>query len=73
MPKYIATIRHHSISRAREIKIKASLTYAKRAATREFGQEQLDYEIVIYGDAGCISPEIVSTRRVSARKWQDRI
>lgn len=73
MTKYFATIRHHSISRAREIETIGTLTQAKTAATREFGSEQRDYEIAIYEDMGDRMPDLVSTRRVSAHKWQDRI
>ncbi len=62
---YTATIAHHSISRARVITSYGSLTAAKRAATREFGEEYRDYNIVIrdaYGD-------VVATRRVGEARW----
>ena len=72
MTKYFASIRHHSISRARQIEVDGTLTQAKSAASREFGQEQLDYEIVIYEDMGDRAPYLIATRRVSDRKWQDR-
>ncbi len=70
MTTYIATIRHHSISRAREITMTCSLSAAKRRATMEFGGEQVDYEIVIF-DAS--RDEIVTRRRIMDRKWQDAI
>ena len=73
MTKYLATIRHHSISRARQIEIVGSLTRAKAAASREFGQEQIDYEIAIYEDMGDRMPDLVATKRVAARRWQDRV
>jgi hypothetical protein len=71
MTKFVATIRHHSISRARQIEIEGTLTEAKRAAAREFDQEQRDYEIAIYADtsAGEYLPDLVATRRVGGRKW----
>lgn len=70
MTTYIATIRHHSISRAREITMTCSLSAAKRRATMEFGGEQVDYEIVIF-DAS--RDEIVTRRRIMDRTWQDAI
>ena len=72
MTNYIATIRHHSISRAREIMISGSLTQAKRAASREFGAEQRDYYISIYEPVGHGMHELVSRKLVGTRKWQDR-
>lgn len=47
MPKYLATVRHSSISKARTIETEGTLTQAKRAAAQEFGQEQWDYEIIV--------------------------
>lgn len=72
MTKYLATIRHHSISRARQIEIIGTLTQAKTAASREFGQEQRDYEIVVYEDLDDRAPYLITSKRVAARKWQDR-
>ncbi len=63
---YTATVRHHSISRARHI-TGVSLPAIKRAATKEFGGEQQDYRIVIERD-----DEVVSERRVSDARWTDR-
>lgn len=62
---YTATIRHHSISRARTVSA-TTLLAAKRAATKEFGGEFRDYEIVIFHN-----DEIVARRRVSDRRWQE--
>lgn len=73
MTKFLATIRHHSISRARQIEIAGTLTQAKAAASREFGQEQRDYEIAIYEDLGARMPELVATKRVGGRKWTAHI
>ena len=69
MPKYTATIKHHSIARAREIEIDGTLTLAKRAATREFRGEFIDYNIVIYADGDFARP--VAARRVGNKRWQD--
>lgn len=62
---YTATIAHHSISRARVIKIEGTLTQAKRAATKEFGAEQRDYRIVISNVHG----ETAAARRVGDARW----
>lgn len=72
MAAYVATIRHHSIARARQIEIEGTLTEAKKAAALEFGQEQRDYEITVYERYPGYPHAIVSTRRVGSRKWQDR-
>ena len=69
MTTYITTIRHHSLSAARNVKINGSLTQAKRAATREFGQEQRDYIIVIGQKHLDGSVDIVSSRRVGDKAW----
>lgn len=74
MSKYIATITHHSISCARHIEVNGTLTQAKRAATKEFGGEFLDYTIVI-GEVtgvdryGCDIVETVASRKVGATGW----
>ena len=62
---YTATIHHHSIARARTV-LANTLPTAKRAASREFGSEQKDYEIVIYDDA---ADQIVARRRAGDRMW----
>lgn len=62
---YTATITHHSISRARVIKIEGTLTQAKRAATKEFADELRDYRIVITNGHG----EIAAARRVGDARW----
>lgn len=69
MAKYIATIRHSSITSARHITIDGTLTQAKRAAAREFGGEQSDYRIVIALDDG--RGEIIASRRVADSRWAD--
>jgi hypothetical protein len=69
---YFATIRHPSISRARDIDCGNNLDAAKKIATTEFEQEQRDYEITIYEQRPYMAPEICSTRKVSNRKWLDR-
>ena len=69
MNTYIATIRHHSITTARQMEISGSLTQAKRAATKEFGQEQRDYIIVIGQKHLGGQVEIVSSRRVGDKTW----
>ena len=69
MAKFTATIRHQGRSRTRTIECGDDFAKAKRVALREFGFEQHDYEIVIYGEeAGC-SPELVASRRVGSRQW----
>lgn len=69
MTAYIATIRHHEIARARVIKVEGTLTQAKRAATREFGEERNEFLIVIAQDDG--RGEIVASRRVGEGRWVD--
>jgi hypothetical protein len=70
--KYYATLRHHSISGAREITINGTLQDAKDAAAHEFDADFQDYEIVIYEAPEGRAPEIVSSREVSAKTWRDR-
>lgn len=65
MDTYTATISHHSISRAREIAITGTLRAAKAAATREFGGEFQDYNIVISDERG----DTVAKRRLGDRTW----
>lgn len=67
MSNYIATIRHNSIATARHIEIDGTLTQAKRAATKEFGGEQVDYRIVIALNDG--RGEIITSRRVGDSRW----
>lgn len=71
MTTYTATIRHHSIAAARTIQIDGTLTAAKAAASREFGDEQRDYNIVIAEHADGLPHEIVARKRVSGRTWHD--
>lgn len=68
---YIATIRHNSISRARRIEITGTLTQAKRAATKEFGDEQTDYSIVVAVKPDSGYPYIVASKGVADRRWTD--
>lgn len=71
MARYQATIRHHSISRARVVDVGNDLTAAKRAATKEFGGGYLDHVVVIidttipehYGS------QIVASKRIDAKRW----
>lgn len=62
---YTATIAHHSISRARTIEVTGTLTAAKAAATREFGDGFLDHRIVIRDEHG----QTVASRRIGDRDW----
>lgn len=74
MTTYFATIRHHSIARARVIKIEGTITEAKRAATGEFKGDFNDYVLTIFGthENGEMDRDyIVSSRRLGARKWHD--
>lgn len=61
---FTATIQHHSISRARTISAN-TLSSAMRKATSEFGDEFLDYRIVIFADNGYL----MAWRRVRDRRW----
>jgi hypothetical protein len=67
--KFKATIRHHSIRSARVIQITGTLASAKRAASREFGDEFRDHEIVIYTGGDDAETEIVACRKVGDRRW----
>lgn len=62
---YTATISHHSISRARTIEVTGTLTAAKAAATKEFGDDQNDYRIVITDESG----QTVASRRIGDSNW----
>ena len=73
MTMFTATIRHHSISRARKIDCGEDLAKAKRLALREFGFEQRGYQIVIYGEEAGRAPELYASRHVGARQWVDAI
>ena len=70
--KYAATIQHHSISRARQILIDGTLAKACRQASEEFGDEQRDYNIVVYelGEDGLDAPNKVAWKRVASPRWQ---
>lgn len=69
MTEFAATIRHHSIARAREITVMGNLADAELAAAKEFGSEQRDYEIVIYDVTPGRAPEIISQRKVGGSRW----
>lgn len=74
MTTYFATIRHHSISSARVIKIEGTLTEAKRAATAEFDGDFNDYVLCIFGthpNGEMDRDWIVSSRRLDDRNWHD--
>ena len=73
MTNYRATIRHHSIARARVVDLgTADLTAAKKAAATAFRGEFVDYTICILGDETPDNPRgIVASKRVGARKWID--
>lgn len=71
MSKYTATIRHHSISRARVIDAGNSLPAAKARASAEFGDGYLDHEIVIYEDTDTHGPCMVTSRRIGSDAWHD--
>ena len=73
MTNYHATIRHHSIARARIVDLGTdSLDAAKKAAAAEFKGDFVDYIICIIGDRTPHNPNgIVAHRRVGARKWVD--
>jgi hypothetical protein len=65
MSKLQATISHHSISRARVIDVSDDLTQAKRQASKEFGDEFLDYRIIIVNERG----ETIASRLVGEKRW----
>lgn len=73
MTRYLATIHHHSISRARRVPVGDDLTIAKRNASREFGGEFLDYTICILDTEIQGPDQIASRKRVGAQKWQDSV
>ena len=74
MTTYYATIRHHSISRARVIKIDGTLTQAKAAATREFGGGFNDHALIIFGafPNGEMDRDYeVASRRLDSKRWSN--
>lgn len=64
--KYYITYKHHSVSRAPVIEYEGTLRGAKRKATREFGGQFIDYQLVI-GDGR----EVISTKTVGEGRWFD--
>lgn len=73
MTNFRATIRHHSIARARVVDLGTpDLIAAKKAASAEFKGEFADYTICILGEETPDNPRgIVASKRVGARKWID--
>lgn len=69
MTRYQATIRHHSISRARIVDVGNSITAAKRAATREFGGDFNDYVLVVLDTQLPEWERIVASKRLGDRRW----
>ncbi len=67
----LATIRHHSIKRARHIECPDDLTAAKRVATREFGNAFVDHVIEIYDSERWGSDGTIATRRIGDARWTD--
>lgn len=72
MTRFTATIRHHSISRARIVNVGDDLATAKRNAAKEFAGDFNDYVIVIYDReeqnwGG--NEDIVATKRVGGKRW----
>ncbi|OBS10777.1 hypothetical protein Thpro_020493 [Acidihalobacter prosperus] len=65
MSRYTATISHHSVSNARQIKIDGTLLQAKRAASREFGDGFIAHTIVILDERG----EVVAARKIGENRW----
>ena len=74
MTRYQATIRHHSIARARVVDVGDDLTLAKRQATREFGGGYIDHAIVIIDTEinPAVESNIVASRKIGERKWTAR-
>ena len=69
MTRFVATIAHYSISRARVVDVGDTLAAAKRNATREFGGGYLDHWIQIYDQTYREGSEAVAMRKVESRKW----
>ena len=69
MTTYTATIRHHSISRARVITITGTLAQAKRAASKEFGGEMPDCTIRIEQAHDGYPSQPIANKRVGAARW----
>lgn len=70
MTRYTATIHHHSIASARVENVGEILAAAKRNATREFGGEHIDYEIIIRDTTLPEYPgNMVARRKVGAPGW----
>jgi hypothetical protein len=65
MSTFQATIVHHTIRSARVIDAGDNLAMAKRAASKEFGGEMLDFKIVVTDRSGAV----VAARRVADKRW----
>jgi hypothetical protein len=71
MARYTATIRHHSIARARVVPVGDTLAIAKSSADHEFGDGYLEHTIEIH-DTQIADPwhgTLVASRRLDARRW----
>ena len=68
MARYTATIRHHSIARARVVDLGDDITAAKRRATAEFRGDYNDYVVVIMDATLPEWDNIVASRRLGDRK-----
>lgn len=66
MTIYIVTVEHHSISRHYQIDVEGTLTKAKRAATKEFGDGFLDHRISIYDKRRDIP---IASRKIGDKRW----
>ena len=66
MSKYIATVKHSSISSHYSIDVSDNLVVAKRQAAKEFGGGFVDHKIVIV-DAD--TRQEVTSRRVGGGQW----
>jgi hypothetical protein len=69
MTNYQATIKHHSVSKARVISINGTLRAAKIAASKEFGQEFNDHTIIINQCFENGEKVLVARKFVSDGKW----
>jgi hypothetical protein len=73
MTTYIVSYRHHSVGRAPQIRVTGTLTQAKRAASREFGDGFLDHELTVHevrGEGDWMPDHyLVASRRIGGRKW----
>ena len=67
---YVVTLGHHSLARAAQITINGTLTQAKRAATKRFGDGYQDHVIEIYEHrAGFALAQMVAFRTIRNKAW----